>query len=67
VLRPRTGVLIPLTTKIFPFYFLFSFCSITCVLDDCVNTKLHFILDMAVTLMNLKVHVLLERGNSEKL
>jgi hypothetical protein len=32
-----------------------------------VNTKLHSILDMAVTLMNLKVHVLLERGNSEKL
>jgi hypothetical protein len=29
--------------------------------------KLHFLLKMAVTLMNLKVHVLLERDNSEKL
>lgn len=67
MLWPRTGVLIPLTTKIFPLLLFFSFCSITCVLDDCVNTKLHSILDMAVTLMNLKVHVLLERGNSEKL
>lgn len=35
--------------------------------DACVNTKLHLVHNMTVTQMNLKVHVLLVRGNSERL
>lgn len=37
------------------------------IYDACVNTKLHLVHNMTVTQMNLKVHVLLVRGNSEEL
>lgn len=51
-----------LSLCVLKFFWLFNlYVSYACVY------KLHSVFKMAATLMNLKVHVLLERGNSEKL
>lgn len=59
MLWTRTRVLIPLCAEIFFWFNLYVYYACVC--------KLHSVFNMAATLMNLKVHVLLERGNSEKL
>lgn len=64
MLWPRTGVFIPFPTI---FLLLLTCVHMTMVYDACANAKLHLVHDVTVTQMNLKVHVLLVRGNSEKL